>query len=254
MTITPTPDTVIGWQACNVQEGCLTPTDAGSGHRATENLFFLVTSPGIEECEVLARVKLTGRIGPGGSGDPETSWRSDRAEIMELHIRPDLPSLLESLKAHHAVPVAVYEPGEWPDNVKAMDPMGPRRAVSEDAFRGALAALSFGKAGQLRDVMKSGTSGARAVIASLVKVGFDAAESMAGDVPAPDIARALWDSPLAPSMPEATAFVDAVIEHLYPYDQKTIRRGRVFTRPPTAIEELNRNLTMQTRNILQGIL
>lgn len=251
---------------CLDRPGCRTPAeDCTCGFRATENLYYLRQSLQqpfqgsevsiLEECGILARVRLSGRILHGvdiGTDDPETTWRASQAEIIELHLAPRHEPAARGLKMNYEVPVAVYETDdEWLHSVAPIDPMGPKRPTSDVAFCNALTGLSFGGL-SLNGLFHLAVSRQPAadVVMDLLATGHQAAEGLAGESPAPDIARALWDHhPLKPSMAEATAFVEAVIAHLYPYNPDTVRRVAIFTRPPTLQDELNR----EARSAIRGV-
>jgi hypothetical protein len=264
----PDLGTRTGWDAGVNRAECLRSlheapaVDCTCGYRATEDFGHLVEllsglvfqddgASVLEVCGVLARVRLWGSVREGAFDDPATTWRASHAELLEVHLAPFLEAEASVVGARYGVPVAIYDVHEWPITTEPVDLEASRREVSEEGFRLAMGGLTFGTAGALGELLRLSEElqAARDVIDALVETAHGAADSMASDVPAPDIARALWDSPMAPSMAEATAFVEAVVEHLYAFDPATVKRAQMFTRPPSMMDELNRNLKVQLSGI-----
>ncbi len=88
---------------------------------------------------VLARVLLEGRIliGVGmPADDPPTTWRAARARVLELHLAPHLAEHADALAARYNVPVAAYDPDEWPSRVAQLSELRGSPAVGSSSRSG----------------------------------------------------------------------------------------------------------------------
>jgi hypothetical protein len=202
---------------------------------------------------VLARVRLSGTVLPGidiPNDDPRTTWRGSRAEILEIHLAPEHEAVAGRVKAEYDVDVAVYDPDEWPSEVRAIDPLGPRREVSAEAFLVALSGHTFGLLGaSVGAVLNADVEGVEEVRDNLLKLALNAAKALAEESPAPDVARVVFDSGFYPTEQEADRFVELVIEHLYPYEPRTVKRIRMFTQPVSMSESVNRGLKLSMARV-----
>ncbi len=128
------------WQVakCVAEDHEAPVEDCTCGIRGTEDLSQLLAiikfrslpdvvdgtrEPILSEKGLLARVRLSGRVLPGVAmplDDPFTTWRAERATLVELHLPPTLVERAEAVAWRYIeAPVFTYAEDDWPHGVPA---------------------------------------------------------------------------------------------------------------------------------------
>jgi hypothetical protein len=208
----------------------------------TQRQFTGSTSSILDECGVIARVRLTGKILPGvgmPEDDPYTTWRGSQAEVLDLHVAPGMERHRGPLATRYGVCVAKYDPDQWLHAVADLPaPTGPpvslpapiiRRDPTPDqktAFCAAIRPLGFG-------------TKSTAQPEQFLLLATDLVATMRGGVTPTDAGRALFDCNAHPTWAQVKGFVRAAIEHLAP-DLRDQPDGAVLAPGVTVIETMNR--------------
>lgn len=189
--------------------------------------------PVIEECPVIARVKLAGRSFPSREvNDPPETLRAEQATVVAIHLAPTVTAKTAQAVAdrYRNARCFTYEPDRWPALSEAASRVWPTpTAEGADRFLAEVREAGFGtiRRRDLREVALS--------------LGEDAVEAMRGGATPEDLASVLFDTWPKPTFAQARTLVLAAAEHLSP-GLILEHGGFQHARPVRVIESMQRLL------------
>jgi hypothetical protein len=215
-------------------EGCT------CGLRATEDLAELLfrvhvyvslrATTLLNECGVLGRVELAGKILPGVDiprDDPPTTWRASQARVLEVQLAPWLSDRADAVQSRYGVPAAVHDAASWPEVQPA--PWLSDRLPTEQ-FLETIRAAGFGSKTMDGD------------LAPLLEIGRSVCAMLHGGASSDDVGRGLFDSNARPTMQQVRTFLRAATAHLCPECEYAVT-GFQFEKPVTMGDTLMRAAT-----------
>lgn len=199
--------------------------------------------PVIEECPVLARVRMSGRTFESTEPhDPPTTYRSEQVTVVAIHLGPSVPREQAQAIAdrYRGARCYIYEPHVWPALTQETERVWPTPTKADmGRFLAKVRQAGFGRVDR-RDLDKVAKG-----------LGQDAVVALRGGGTPEDLASVLFDSHAKPTFAQARTLIMAAAEHLSP-GLILDRGGYEHARPILLVESLARQVETPMEAMLQA--